>query len=71
MAGLADILGKAVVPKGAPPSRDSESGMPAAEEAEGDSAKQYARIAAEAIGDKDYDAAADALVSMAKACNSK
>ncbi len=72
MKGLALIMG--MKPKGgakAPP-----FGKPADEEPEeeaeasegGGSEKEYAKLAAEAIADGDTDAAADALVSMVKAC---
>lgn len=73
MKGLALILS----PKGSKPG--AKPGLPSMEkeeepEAEGDEAggseKEFARLAAEAIGDGDYDAAADALVSLVKACSS-
>lgn len=61
MKGLAIALG--LKPKGSMPEEEEapESGM-------GDSKKKYARLAAEAIADKDFDAAADALVSLAESC---
>lgn len=64
MKGLAAVLG--LKPKGPVPEEDSE----ATEESEsgGGSAKSFARLASEAIADGDHDAAADALVSLVKAC---
>lgn len=70
MKGLLAILGKGA-PKGAPmpddeaeePSPDSESG-----EGEGGDAKEYAQLVISAMKDGDDAGAADALVSMVKAC---
>lgn len=73
MKGLALIMG--MKPKGgakAPPFGKPAPDKPEAESAEapteGGAEKEYARIAAEAIADGDTEAAADALVSMVKAC---
>jgi hypothetical protein len=62
MKGLAIALG--LKPKG--PVSEEESEAPESEE--GGSKKGFARLAAEAIADKDFDAAADALVSLVEAC---
>ena len=62
MKGLAIALG--LKPKG-PVEEESEA--PEASET-GGSEKEFARLAAESIADKDFDAAADALVSLVKAC---
>lgn len=71
MKGLLAILGS----KGPPKLGDSKE-MPAKEPAEdaeesetGSSEKEYARLASEAIADGDHDTAADALVSLVKACS--
>lgn len=63
MKGLAIALGQK--PKG-PVEEDSEKSK---ESASGGSEKEYARLASEAIADGDHDAAADALVSLVKACS--
>lgn len=63
MKGLAIALG--LKPKGPMPEEDSEA---TEEEEPGGSKKGFARLAAEAIADKDFDAAADALVSLVEAC---
>lgn len=64
MKGLAIALGlKPKAPMG--PEEESEE-TPDSES--GGSEKEFARLAAEAIADKDFDAAADALVSLVKAC---
>lgn len=63
MKGLALVLS----PKG-PPKGDEAAPAEAKESAAGGSEKEYARLASEAIADGDHDAAADALVSMVKAC---
>ncbi len=68
MKGLALVLG---APKGGskPPGEPkSAPSMAAAEEDSGGSEKEFARIASEAIAAGDHDAAADALVSLVKAC---
>lgn len=62
MKGLAIALG--LKPKG--PKEDD--GEEAKESGSGSSEKEYARLASEAIADGDHDAAADALVSLVKAC---
>ncbi len=68
MKGLAIALG--LKPKGPMmPEEDGEEEAPASEEG-GGSEKKFARLAAEAIADKDFDAAADALVSLVKSCGS-
>ncbi len=67
MKGLAIALG--LKPKGPMmPEEDGEEAAPDSEE--GGSEKKFARLAAEAIADKDFDAAADALVSLVKSCGS-
>lgn len=73
--GLALILGKASPPKDggampsdkAPPMADDES----AEGEGGGDEKQYAKLVVSAIKDGDDDGAADALVSLVKACTNK
>jgi hypothetical protein len=65
MKGLALILGKAGSPKGGAAEPEKPE---APEEKSGSSEREYARLASEAIADGDHDAAADALVSMVKAC---
>lgn len=65
MKGLAIALG--LKPKGPMlPEEDGEGEAPDSEG--GGSERKFARLAAEAIADKDFDAAADALVSLVKAC---
>lgn len=61
MKGLAIALG--LKPKGPV---EEESDSDASES--GGSKKEFARLAAEAISDKDFDAAADALVSLVETC---
>lgn len=81
MKGLALILSGAkkgpmggAKPSMGPPSEpdaDEVGGPPDADaDDSGSSEMKYARIASEAIADGDHDAAADALVSMVKACMS-
>jgi hypothetical protein len=65
MKGLAAVLG--LKPKG-PMGPEEEDGEEAPESESGGSKKGFARLAAEAIADKDFDAAADALVSLVEAC---
>ena len=71
MKGLALVIGPK---KAAPPKESGYSGPegPAEEETEaseeGGSEKEYATLAAEAIAGGDTEAAADAMVSMVKAC---
>lgn len=68
MKGLALILGKAASSKGnAAMSDDDEEESPDSSSETGSSAKEYARLAAEAIADKDFDGAAEALVSLVRA----
>lgn len=67
MKGLAIALG--LKPKGPSMGESEEETDEAAPESEsGGSEKKFARLAAESIADKDFDAAADALVSLVKAC---
>lgn len=65
MKGLAIALG--LKPKGSLSAK--EDGEEAEESESGGSEKEYARLASEAIADGDHDAAADALVSLVKACS--
>lgn len=65
MKGLAIALG--LKPKGSM-GPEEEEGEEAPDSEAGGSDKKFARLAAEAIADKDFDAAADALVSLVKAC---
>lgn len=63
MKGLAIALG--LKPKGMSKDMPMDGPEEEAEEGEsGGSEKKFARLAAEAIADKDFDAAADALVSL-------
>lgn len=57
---------------GGPPDADADDAAKPADGAlgGGGSEMKYARLASEAIADGDHDAAADALVSMVKACMS-
>lgn len=66
--GLALIIGTKGPPKGGPPEPDGDEATEPDGDEGGGSEKEYARLAAEAIADKDTDSAADALVSMVKAC---
>lgn len=75
MKGLALILGPKASkgafkgpPKGFPKGEESEPEEETEESESGGSEKEYARLASEATADGDHDAAADALVSMVKAC---
>lgn len=64
--GLAILLGKAAPPKGGPPMPDDEAEepMPDSEASEDSSAKQYAKLAVDAIKDGDDAAAVDALMGL-------
>ncbi len=64
--GLALVLGKSSAPKG-PLGAKPEAEEPE-EESAGGSEKELAKLASEASAAGDHDAAADALVSMVKAC---
>lgn len=69
MAGLADILkGASMKSPRAPESEEAYEEAPASEPGKSNSAKGFARIAAQAIADNDIDAAADALESLVRAC---
>jgi hypothetical protein len=63
MKGLADVLG--MKPKG-PVVPEEEVAAEVSEE--GGSKTKFARLAAEAIANKEFDTAADALVSLVEAC---
>lgn len=65
MKGLAAILG-AKGPAKAPAALEMP-GEAVEEEETGGSAKEFARLASEAIADGDHEAAADALVSLVRA----
>jgi hypothetical protein len=62
--GLALVLS----PKSPKASEKDESEPATDEDEEGGSEKEYARLASESSAAGDHDAAADALVSMVKAC---
>jgi hypothetical protein len=65
--GLAIILGKGPPPKGGGPMPDAAP-APDDESSEGGDEKEYAKLVISAIKDGDDAGAADALVSMMKAC---